>query len=119
MNAATRRSVSRLALGLVMTLSLSACSTWRSQWDHPRSVLERTRPDRVRVVKEDGTETVLRQPRVADDSLIGEGERGKAAIPLTEVNHVEVKRGNGLGPAALVSAILIGGTLGLLAATWE
>lgn len=117
---ATRRGIApRIALCFVLTLSLSACSAWRSQWDHPHSVLERAHPDQVRVVREDGSETVLRQPRVAEDTITGETERGTAAIPLSEVNHLDVKRRNSLMPALLVSTVLLGGMLGLLAATWE
>ena len=119
MSAVTTRIAARLALGLILAASTSACSTWRSQWDHPRSVLERAHPERVRVVREDGSETVLRQPRVSDDSLLGETERGNAVIPLSEVNHLEVKRGTGVLPAALLSIAMIAGVGALLAATWD
>lgn len=119
MNARTIRFAARLALGLVISASLSACSTWRSQWDHPRTLLERAHPDEVRVVREDGAQTVLRQPSISEDRILGETERGKTAIPLSEVNHVDVKRGSGLLPAALISVVLTGGMLGWLAATWD
>lgn len=113
------RNVARYALALTIAASLSACGTWRSQWDSPRSLMERSAPSRVRVVLEDSSRVLLEHPRVVGDSLVGSAESGPRAVPMSEVNHVDVKKGSGLGAAVGVSLFLLGGVLGLFAATWE
>lgn len=113
------RKVARYAVALSMTVSLTACGTWRSQWDSPRSLMERSAPSRIRVVLEDNSTVLLEHPRVAGDSLVGAAESGPRAVPLSAVNHVDVKKGSGLGAAAGVSLFLLGGVVGLFAATWD
>jgi hypothetical protein len=43
----------------------------------------------------------------------------RESVPFTNINHLDVKKGSGLGMAAGVSVILLGGVIGLFAATWE
>jgi hypothetical protein len=111
---------SALALAIVTTIPLRArAGTWRSQWDSPKSVMERSSPSRVRVVLEDSSTLILEHPRIAADSLVGTMEAGRRAVPFSAINHLDLKKGSGLGAAAGISLVLIGGFLGLLAATWD
>jgi hypothetical protein len=107
-----------LTLSVLTTTSASA-GEWRSQWDSPKSVLERSSPSRLRVVREDRSMVVLEHPRIVADSLVGMVGSRRESVPFTNINHLDVKKGSGLGMAAGVSVILLGGVIGLFAATWE
>lgn len=113
------RIVARYILASAIAASLSACGTWRSQWDSPRSLMERSAPSRVRVVLEDSSRILMEHPVIVADSLAGTVGSRRESVPFSSINHLAVKRGSGLGIAASVSLLLLGGVLGLYAATWN
>jgi hypothetical protein len=110
--------VRALAL-LALAGSTSACGGWQAQGFVPQVVVQRERPDRLRLVRTDSSRTELWQPRVTGDSLVGLVESRPLAVPLDSVAYVELRRtdptlhyvGLGLGVA--------GGIVALVAATWD
>ncbi len=67
-------------------------------------------PDKVRVTMADGSQVVLREPRVSGDSLMAL-EDGKephtVALPLEDMRQVEEQRANTLATVGLVSGIVV------------
>ena len=112
------------AAGLIVALSstsprFASASGWNAQWDSPKSVLERSSPSQVRAVLEDSSAVLLENPRVIDNHLEGTVGSRRESVPFSSINHLEVRRGSGLGLAAGISLLLLGGVIGLFAATWD
>jgi hypothetical protein len=110
-----------VALLLLAVYSLS-CSlgTWKPQQASPDQVLTTERPDHVRVITASGTKLELWNPRISNDSLVGNlkqvaaGESGPAGgLPLTDVATLEVRGTDtgrlvaGVGLSVLLVAAII------------
>jgi hypothetical protein len=108
----------RLALFGIL---LAGCTQWRVQSVPPQQLVAAQHPGRVRVTRPDGTQVVLSDPEIVDDTLYGiEAGKGRASahregIPLHDVAHVSVRKSDpfatgvliGVPAAALVGAALI------------
>ncbi|MGH7507225.1 MAG: hypothetical protein ACRELX_16335 [Longimicrobiales bacterium] len=68
-------------LGAVAIVSFAASTTWQPVGT-PVTYLESNRPERVRVVRGDGSVTVFRSPTVRVDSLFGWDEMAQAELGL-------------------------------------
>jgi hypothetical protein len=86
-------------------------------------MIEEEAPSRVRVTRSDGAEAILENPQVQGDTLYGSAPKGepwedgeKVGVPLAEVKHVAVRRGDGVKTVAavLVSAAVVAGTVLLI-----
>lgn len=120
------KTPTRFGLAATIAVTFSAASpipgwagAWRPQWDSPKSVLERSSPAMVRVVLEDRSTLLMEYPHVVADSLVGTVGSRREAVPFAVINHLALKKGRGLGLAAGISVVLLGGVLGLFAATWD
>ena len=84
------------ALLLVVTASGIGCQTWHVQGIAPESLLA-TQPRTIRVTRTDGSRVVVEDPVLRSDTVSGliadrrEGEQ-QVAIPITEVQQVEIPR---------------------------
>jgi hypothetical protein len=117
----TRRAHRLVALLLLATYSLS-CSlgTWKPQQASAEQVLTTERPDHVRVITASGTKLELWNPRISNDSLVGNlkqvaaGETGPAGgLPLSKIASLEVRGTDtgrlvaGIGLTVLLVAAII------------
>lgn len=115
---------------LLVALHLNACTTWQAATVSPRELVERDQPSSVRVTRLDGRQSVLRDPYITNDSIVGWVQvpcpslaRPGSCIAgrtvnqtlLDEITAIQVRRIS-LGITALVSVVIIG-TLAVLVAT--
>ena len=110
-----------VALLLLATYSLScALGTWKPQEAPPDQVLTAKSPDHVRLITASGTKLELWNPRISNDSLVGDlkqvaaGETGPTGgLPLTEIATLEVRGTDtgrlvaGIGLSVLLVAAII------------
>ena len=83
----------RVVLLLFGVLHLTACSTWQSVGPvSPSQFIEAEQPDRVRVTVRDGTESVLEEPSVEGDELVGSVEEASVRVPFGDIFRFEVRR---------------------------
>lgn len=107
-----RSSRTVVALALLASVILSGCHGWRPQTSPTAGA---QLPNPARVTPMEGSEIVLRNATVSQDSLVGTGERGqRVALPLSQVRRVEARRVDGGRTALLVGGILAA-VLGLVA----
>ena len=65
---------------VLLVLHLSACTTWRPSPIEPRQLIEEERPSAVRITKTDGTEQVVREPRIQGDSIAMTSEDCRTSV---------------------------------------
>jgi hypothetical protein len=65
--------------------------------------------DVVRLTLNDGTRLVVTSPQVRNDSVVGRGQGGSVAIPLSQVSRVAVEAPNPDKPAATRVALVAAG----------
>jgi len=104
-----------LAISLLSSLPL-ACTYWQPLPPNPAEAISEKQPEQVRVTRTDGSKLQLRYPRVMEDSLFGtaageeaQGDTTRVAIPLSDVQSVEVKRtnvGNTVGLVVVSAAVV-------------
>jgi len=95
-------------LPLLALLSSAACYSWQAS--DPTRFTAEERPDRGRVVLNDGTAHVLWEPRIIQaDSVFGYAEPDSSAVawPMSEVRSLEMR--------AINPALTIGVTVGAMA----
>jgi len=103
--------LSKSAPQLAITLLSLACTYWQPGTPNPAEFISNKQPKQVRVTRTDGSKFQLRNPTVFGDSLLGKTESVRddtllsVAIPLSDVQNVEVKK------------ISVGNTAGLVGAT--
>jgi hypothetical protein len=119
-----------LTVAVAIALQLAGCTSWRVQSVAPEQLLAAEHPGQVRVQTRDGTRIVLRDPRLARDSLMGRvsappswaGPPGQSegtlryAVALADVTQVAVRRTNALKTIGLILAIPAG-AIAILGAT--
>jgi len=91
-----------MTAGLLLLLYLPGCqTTWQIQQATTAQVLADEEPDEVMVTLYDGTELVLREPSISQETLQGrEVKRGgigpdftvSRSLPLSSVDHVAVRK---------------------------
>ena len=91
---------SRAVLMLFLVLNLTACYTWQGvATTSPAQLIEVTQPDRVRVLKPDGTQVELENPSVEGDQLVGTNttrsggsfEPTDASVSLEDILNLEIR----------------------------
>jgi len=110
---------SRSILIFALALSIASCAHWRQQWVAPETVVGQRQPKEILLTRKDGTQLVLWNPVVVQDSLVGTTGMERRAVALTDVDHLSLRRGNTLLPAVLIPLGVIVGLGALIAATWE
>jgi hypothetical protein len=94
----THRSHRLVAL-LLVSLYSASCSfgSWKPQQEAPEQVLTAKNPDHVRVITASGTKLELWNPRISNDSVIGNLKQAAASdtapaggLPLTDVATIEL-----------------------------
>ena len=105
----------RAVLLLFLLLHLTACSTWQSvNTPSPARFIEAKKPDRVRVITQDGIQVELERPSVEGDELVALGDRSVslADIALLGVQEFSLWRtvlaGYGLVTGAVAVALALG-----------
>jgi glycerol-3-phosphate O-acyltransferase len=105
---------------LMLVLHLTGCTTWRPVTVSPSQLVEEEQPERLRIVRADGTQMVIGAPRVESDSLTalvwgrGDDGRGRAQyrdtvrIALSDVSTVAVSRFSAGRTAVAVVGIFFG-----------
>lgn len=100
---------------VVFPIVLNGCVTnWQAQEAAPRQVIESTGETEVRVTLKNGTSSIVRDPAVAGDSLVGwqqppDHRSGapvvRQAFALSDVRTVSVKKSNTGANIAIGAAI--------------
>ena len=116
----------------VLALQLGACATWQPAPVGPRELIEAERPASVRVLRLDGTTTVVRDPRIENDSIVtvtGECRRLQnspgyvcpttAVVALTDVLRLDTRRISATTGWSTVAGVGIVFALVVLAAGFE
>ena len=110
--------VLRAATCLLLAALLGGCTAWRVADPNPQVAFADARPDKVRVTTSDGTQTVLRQPRVLGSVLAGledscvarfgtdTDDCQETGIAIFEIETLEVQERPALGQVALAVAAL-------------
>ena len=75
---------------LVLVLHLQACASWGASPLPPRQLIDDERPRVVRITRTDGTQSVVSQPRIESDSIVGTSEECRTSVAVGG-------RGGGLG----------------------
>jgi hypothetical protein len=100
---------------LACLLLLNACTSWRVQPGTAAELVAERQPKEVRLRGEDGRQTVLRQPFIRSDSLLGRTKRDTAGLALNEVRAIEVRRFDWLKTTGAV-ILTFGVTMGVACA---
>ena len=61
----------RIPALLMLALHLNACTTWQPLMVSPRQFIVEEQPSLVRVTQASGTQMVLRDPSIENDSIVG------------------------------------------------
>ena len=107
----------RAALLLFLVLNLPACYTWQGvATTRPIELIEATQPDRVRVLKPDGTQVELENPSFEGDQLVG----AVISIPVADVLQIQIRNFNlgrtilaGFGAFWGAMIVIVGATGGI------
>jgi hypothetical protein len=100
---------------LLLVTYVSGCTSWRTQHVAPERVLQDSQFVRkgVRVTTLDGRRYEIQRPALRADTLTGLRGKAATAIPLGQVQQLDVRR-----PSAPRTALLVVGSLvGAAAAT--
>ena len=119
-----RRSVATVLLAVY----LPACHYWAEPQDlPPQQYVDRERPADVRVTLTDSSTVVLQRPWVSSDTLWGGSASGLLrGVPLSSVQHIQVRESDGTATGLLVVGIVTVVGVGVLTGiaigvknTWE
>ena len=100
----SRRPWCRGVLACVIVAQLAACRTWQPTHTPPVELTERQRPSRLRVTDSEGTQSVLVQPYIRNDSILSPSA-GTVGVPLDAVIQTELK--NKLAVGSTVAAVVL------------
>jgi hypothetical protein len=110
-----RSNLRRWTSALLLVTYMSGCTSWQTQHVAPERVLQDSQFVRkgVRVTTPDGRRHEIERPALRAGTLTGIRERAAVAIPLGQVQQLDVRR-----PSAPRTALLVVGSLvGAAAAT--
>jgi hypothetical protein len=120
-----RGLIGRAVLLTLIGLPAEGCMSWKTQPVAPDQVVAQ-RPDQVRLTVAGGGTVVVVGPTIVGDSLIGApaGANPKhiaqrLAIPLSDIQSVEVQRLNAGKTALAVAGVGITAAVVIAAATWD
>lgn len=101
----------RLIALLLLVTHLPACHTWRAEKAAPLAVMDSSPPQKIRVVRLDGTKQVLNHAQLRSDTLWG--VMPEPPVALHDVQAVETRHGS-LGKSLLLGGGIVSGTLLIL-----
>ena len=98
-----RRAV---ALVLLIVITVSGCMSAPRSVASPRTYIPMRRPERIWLVDEDGTRTVVNRPRILPgDTLFGRAGDGEEIwLPLSSIRRVEARELDKKKTMALIGA---------------
>ena len=115
---ARTRPLLRTAACLLLSALLGGCASWRVTDANPQVALAEARPEKMRVTMSDGTQTVLRRPRVLGNVLAGledacvarfgtdTDDCEETGIAIFEIEMLEVQERRAVGQVALAAVAL-------------
>ena len=107
----TRRAPRGPVALLLAALTLGGCMTWRAVPGVPRDYTSPSIRHEIRILRSNGERVVLREPRVAGDTLYGLRYSGISTseylVPLSDVTQVEVEA---VSPGRTALAVALAGT---------
>jgi hypothetical protein len=110
-----RRPALRESVGLLLAVTLCACTMWQPAVGSNDALLA-AHPDQVRVTLKQGARMVLYAPAVHGDSLVAYRRRGAESslitLPTRDVKSVEVEQDNPVGVLAAIA--MMGGIVFLV-----
>ena len=102
------------AMLLVVSLGNTSCYAWHTEQIAPESLLATRQPTQLRVTRTDSSQTILENPVMRADTLVGapgQSNAGEVRIPLTDVRQVATRRfsaGRTLGLTLGLAAVTVG-----------
>lgn len=109
------RATSLLACASMVLLA--GCTTWQPVTESPGRLITEERPASVRITTSDGAEVTLKDPRIVNDSLVGDASGAAPRTPprvclaCGDIRAVEVERfstGRTIALAATIAAVSFG-----------
>lgn len=107
-----RSAVCMCLTGLVVG-QLAACTSWRVQNAPPQQFTVQDATKLIRIVRRNGAVLTLQGTRVGGDSLYGTSKRygvadSLVAIPLSDIQTIEVRQMSTAKTVGLVAGIIVG-----------
>jgi hypothetical protein len=106
-----RRAIASV-LGLSLLIQVTGCSSWHARQDPPAQVVAEKSYKVLRVTRTDGTRVTVYEPKLQQDTLVGQthprGSTMTAAevrVAVSDIQSLEVRRANTGGTVLLVAGI--------------
>ena len=103
--------VPRCLDAVMLTSVLAGCSSWQVTDVAPAQLLQREAPERLRVTRADGSWVTLDHPRLTGDSIAGETAGASAAIPLSDVQALAVRKSHTAKTLGLIAGLTAAGLI--------
>ncbi len=105
------RLIHQVMLPVTLVSFMSACHKWSELDQDPREFVSAEHPDEIRVHLSDGTKADLDLPVVRGDTLIGVDGDYSLLVALSEVDKIEVRKGDWVGTTLFVLGAVVGASL--------
>lgn len=114
---ASSRAFGRVAILLLLSV-FAGCASWRIAEEDPRTALGDDPPEKVRITTADGTQTVLRRPRVLGEVLAGfedgcvarfgtdTADCEETGVAIFEIETLEIQEQRHVGQVVVAGAAL-------------
>ena len=99
---------------LFLMVHVQACSSWQLATLSPPGVIEAEQPQEIRITRTNGEQVTIQGPAVWADSIAGTEGGDPVKVGLSDIQQVEVKRGNVARVGFLVVVAAIGVSLVML-----
>ena len=103
----TNRFIHQVMLPVTLVAFMSACHKWSTV--EPGQPFAEDGTEELRFTGIHGQRVVLKQAAVVGDSLVGLVNGDSASIALSEVDKIEVRKGDWVGTGILIGSVVIVG----------
>ncbi len=108
-----RFSISRLIHQVMLPITLvsfmSACHKWSTV--QPGQPFAEEGAEELRITRTDGQRVVLKESVVVGDSVVGLVNGDSASFALSDMDKIQVRKGDWVGTTLLVLGVVVGATV--------